>query len=248
MAPLDADFRDRSVYLPDADALVCADLHVGRDASSNVELPLGERDDLLDRIDNLLTAFDPAEFVVAGDALHSFDRLPRGVEATFRDLADAVADAGAAFAVATGNHDTMLDSVADGGAADALASVADEHRLSGGDDGNGRDAVVLHGHEAPDADADAELYVCGHDHPAIRIEGKRHPCYLFGEGVRGGADVLVLPAFNRLAPGTLVNRARSDQFQSPLLDRPGSFRPVVRDDDAAETFWFPPLDEFRSML
>jgi len=247
MAPLDAGFRDRSVYLPAADALVCADLHVGRDRSSNVELPLGESDDLLDRIEALLSRFEPSEFVVAGDALHSFDRVPRGVATTFENLAVLVADAGAEFVVAIGNHDTMLDSVIGGDADDRVAgeladaaTVEDEHRLSG------IDAVVLHGHEQPDADAD--LYVCGHDHPAIRIEGKRHPCHLFGEGVRDGADVLVLPAFNRLAPGTLVNRARSDGFQSPLLDRSGAFRPIVRDDDAAETFWFPPLNEFRSML
>jgi len=240
MAPPDAGFRDRSVYLPAADALVCADLHVGRDRSSNVELPLGESDDLLDRVEALLTRFDPSEFVVAGDALHSFDRVPRGVATTFADLGDAVADAGAKFVVATGNHDTMLDSVVDGDADDRVATVGDEYRLP--DAG----AMVLHGHEPPTQDAD--LYVCGHDHPAIRIEGKRRPCYLFGESVHEGADVLVLPAFNRLAPGTLVNRARSDGFQSPLLDRSGAFRPIVRDDEAGETFWFPPLEKFRSML
>jgi len=240
MISLDASFRDRSVYLPAADALVCADLHVGRDRSSNVELPLGESDDLLDRVDDLLETFEPSEFVVAGDALHSFDRVPRGVETTFESLADLVADADAEFIVASGNHDTMLDGVIGVEDGDSAATVADEYRLSGAG------TVVLHGHEPPASDA--ELYVCGHDHPAIRIEGKRRPCYLFGEGVRGGADVLVVPAFNRLAPGTLVNRARSDGFQSRLLDRSGSFRPIVRDDDAGETFWFPPLDELRSML
>lgn len=240
MAPLEADFRDRAVYLPAADALVCADLHVGRDASSTVELPLGERDDLLERVESLLAAFEPAEFVVAGDALHSFDGLPRGVEETVGALADAVADAGAEFVVATGNHDTMLDSLASGPAGERIATVVDEYPL------HGADAVVLHGHEPPTTDAG--LYICGHDHPAIRIEGKRHPCYLYGEGVSGGADVLMLPAFNRLAAGSLVNRARGTDFQSPLVGRPGAFRPVVRDDDAEETFWFPPLAEFRSML
>ncbi len=240
MAALDAEFRDRAVYLPDADALVCADLHVGRDERSNVELPLGERDDLLDRIDGLLATFDPSEFVVAGDLLHSFDSLSDGVERTVGDLADAVADAGAECSLVAGNHDTMLDAVVEGPAGERVGSVGAERRLPGAD------ALVLHGHERPDADA--ELYVCGHDHPAIEIEGRRRPCYLYGEGVRDGADVLVLPAFTRLAPGTLVNRARRDRFQSPLLDRAGAFRPVVRDDDAAETFWFPPLDELRSML
>ena len=237
MAPLDAEFCDRAVYLPGADALVCADLHLGRDADSNVELPVGEREDIEGRIETLLARFEPDEVVVAGDALHAFDRLPDGVAASLADLAETVTETGADCSIAVGNHDTMLDAVAED--IDAV-SVADEHRLGGAD------TVVLHGHEPPESDAG--LYVCGHVHPAIRIEGQRRPCYLFDEGGYGGADVLVVPAFTRLAAGSLVNRSRRGGVETPLLGRLDDVRPVVRDDDADETFWFPPLAEFRSML
>ncbi|MFC6726418.1 metallophosphoesterase, partial [Halobium palmae] len=39
-------FRNRAVFLPAAETLVVADLHVGRDENSGVEFPLGERADL----------------------------------------------------------------------------------------------------------------------------------------------------------------------------------------------------------
>ncbi|MFC7115103.1 metallophosphoesterase [Natronoarchaeum sp. GCM10025703] len=221
----------RSVYLPDADALVLADVHIGRDAASNVELPLGERQDLTERLSSLLDRFAPGTVVFGGDILHAFDSVPEGADETLAALVETVRDAGATPILVAGNHDGMLDAMWEG-------DVVDEHRLA--DDRT----VVLHGHETPSADA--ERYVIGHDHPSIEIEGQRRPCHLYGEAVYRGSDVFVLPAFNRLAPGVLLNRTRS--LESPLVDALGRFRPIVRDADAEETFRFPPLSEFREML
>ncbi|MFC6726746.1 metallophosphoesterase, partial [Halobium palmae] len=92
------------------------------------------------------------------------------------------------------------------------------------------------------------LYVVGHDHPAIEIEGQKRPCFLYGPGVYRGADVLVLPAFNRLARGVTVNGRWGSDFQSPLLSRVNEFRPVVYDTDSQETLEFPPLGKLRRML
>lgn len=222
----EAVFHDRAVYFPDTGALVLADVHLGRDHASNVDLPLGERADVLDRLERLLERFDPEEVVVAGDLLHSFDRVPRSVERTLAALEEGVAEAGAALVAVEGNHDTMLGS---------LLETVPEHVVG--------EALVSHGHELPDADA--SLYVIGHEHPAITIEGRKRPCYLVGPAVPGGR-ALVLPAFTRLAPGTDVSRRR--RFRSPLLAEPGEYRPIVRDEDADETLWFPPLAEFRAML
>ena len=222
----EAVFRDRAVYFPTAGTLVLADVHLGRDRASNVELPLGERTDVLDRLGHLLDRFDPEEVVVAGDLLHSFDRVPRSVEWTLAALETRVAEAGAALVVVEGNHDTMLGSL--------LESRSE--RIVG-------DALVRHGHDSPGKNA--PLYVIGHEHPAITIEGRKRPCYLVGP-VADGGRVLVLPAFTRLAPGTDVSRTR--RFRSPLLSRPGEYRPIVRDEEADETLWFPPLSEFRTLL
>jgi metallophosphoesterase superfamily enzyme len=262
---MDAQFRERAVYLPGEDALVVADLHVGRDASSQLELPLGEREDLTERLDDLLATFEPAEVVVAGDLLHAFDRVPEGVEETVDALGRTVADAGAQLVVVEGNHDPMLASML----ASRGAATHDEYRLGS--------TVVHHGHAEPavddgaadngvtDATADPATgaatdgpatapeqavtrYVIGHDHPTIEIEGKRHPCLLYGPETYRGADVLVLPAFNRLAPGTTVNGMWTRDFQTPLVTDADALRPMVWDESAGEVLSFPPLGELRRHL
>lgn len=230
----DAQFRDRAVYLSGADALVVADVHVGRDAASNVELPLGERADLRERLTALLDAFEPATLVLAGDVLHAFGELPDAVEASLGDLTAAARDRGVRPVAVRGNHDAMLDAAFDG-------PVEDAHRLADG-------TVVVHGHEAPGVEADR--YVAGHDHPAIRVEGDKRPCWLYGPGVYRGADVLLVPAFNALTRGVVVNDMRGRDFDTPLVEAgaAGALRPLVRDETAGETLAFPPLGEFRELL
>ena len=222
-------FRDRATLV--GDALVLADVHLGADAASNVELPLGERADVGERVAALLAQFDPAEVVVAGDLLHSFSHVPRSAADALEDLARAVREAGARLVVVRGNHDTMLDSVWDGPTETA-------YRVG--------DAVVCHGHERPEREA--ALYVVGHDHPTIDIQGQRRPCWLYGEGVFRGSDVLMCPAFTRLAAGVEVNGMRARDFQSPLVTDVDAFRPVVRDEAGDETLTFPPLGELRPHL
>lgn len=231
--PADVAFTRRGAYVEPADALVVADVHLGRDEQSDVQLPLGERADVLDRLGAALDRFDPSEVVVAGDLLHSFGHLPDGVADAVDAFAVAVTDVGADLVVTPGNHDTVLDAAFDG-------PTPAEHRL---DDGT----VVCHGHERPAADADR--YVLGHDHPAITIEGRKHPCFLHGEGAFGGADVLVLPAFNRLARGVVVEGRYGDDFMSPVLaGGVGAYRPVVYDEDAGEALAFPALSGLREHL
>jgi hypothetical protein len=250
-------YRDRAVYLSDPDVLVVADLHLGRAESSNVDFPLGEGPDVVDRADALLDRFEPGTVVLAGDVLDAFGRVPVTVERALDSLQATIADAGADLVVTPGNHDAQLPIVYDG-------PSPDEYRL---DDGT----IVCHGHERPTVEA--HRYVIGHDHPAIEIEGKRRPCYLYGQGVfdagggagdgnggvaenggsgesgtDGPADVLVLPAFNRLIRGVALNGTLAADLQSPFVRRLEAFHPVVRDEDGDETLRFPPLGELRSHL
>ncbi|MCD2201143.1 metallophosphoesterase [Halobacterium sp. KA-4] len=222
-------FGERAAYLPEADALVLADVHVGRDAASDVALPLGERTDLVERLDTLLAEFEPATVVVAGDLLHVHGTIPDGVRSTVDAIETAVRGADAAFRVVRGNHDSMLDAVG----IDAEESVV----LADG-------TAVWHGHDDPPVDA--ERYVVGHEHPAVEIEGTRHPCFLYGPRQHEGSDVVVLPAFTRLAPGTLVNGLRRDDSLSSMLSDPDGFRPVVVSE--GETLAFPALGDLRGLL
>jgi metallophosphoesterase superfamily enzyme len=235
MTDVDVPFsvRDRAVYLPAAEALVLADVHLGKAADSNVEAPIDDGGDARDRLEGLLVATEPATVVVAGDLLHSFSRLPRGVERDLNRLTEAVAAAGADLIVTPGNHDAMLDSAFDG-------ETAAEYALADGE------TVVCHGHEPPETSA--RRYVVGHDHPALSIEGRKRPCVLYGPGCYESADVLVLPAFTRLAAGSTVNGMDGRDFGSPLVRTADAFYPAVRDDARGETLWFPPLGKCRRLL
>ena len=275
-------FADRAVFLPDADALVLADVHLGRGVASTVEAPIDAAEAVVDRLESLLDRFEPREVVVAGDLLHSFSRLPLTVRRTVDALAAAVDDANADLIVVAGNHDTMLETVADDSAsgftldedspgtgypqADGTSRTANlladdtpraEYELADGE------TVVCHGHVRPKTAA--RRYLIGHDHPALSVEGRKYPCFLYGPGVfdraepgssardtdeadGGAADVLVLPAFSKLARGTAVNRQRSQDFQSPLITDADTFHPVIRDVEAGETLWFPPLGDCRHLL
>jgi len=228
---LDASVRDRAVYLSGPDALVLSDLHLGRAADSAVAFPLRERADIEERLLDLLSTFDPATVVFAGDVLHRFDGSGRAVDA-LGALVEACEAAGPRPVLVAGNHDAALPDLWDG-------PVRDEYRLTDG-------TLVCHGHERPDGDADR--YLVGHDHPVLRVEGVRHPCYLYGPGTFRGGDVLMLPAFTTLAPGVVVNQYRTADFDSPLVTDADALRPVVRDEAGAETLSFPPLGEFRGLL
>jgi putative SbcD/Mre11-related phosphoesterase len=220
--------RDRAAYLPEAETLVLADLHLGRARTSDVELPLPEREAIQSRVGELLDVFAPGRVVLAGDICHAFSTLPAGVTGTFQELRERIENREAGLVAVRGNHDAMLDSLAD---------PVHAERLPDG-------TVVCHGHEPPGETA--ERYVVGHDHPAIEIEGVRHPCFLWGESVYRGGDVLALPAFTELAAGTPINGMRGADLQSPLLSDLGAFRPVVHEGE--ETLLFPPLDSLREFL
>ncbi|MBX0285646.1 metallophosphoesterase [Halomicroarcula sp. F28] len=226
---MDLTYDGRALVLEDT--LVVADCHVGRGTGGELEFPVGSGSEMVERFRDLVERHEPDEVVVAGDLLHSFQTVPRTVETTVAGLRAVCRESGARLVVTPGNHDTMLDSVWDG-------PIEREYRVG--------DTLVLHGHEAPEGDADR--YVVGHDHPTIEIEGQRRPCYLVGEGQYRGSEVVMLPSFNKLNAGVRVNTMSAGEFQSPLVTDADSLAPVVWDEHARETKAFPPLGEFRRLL
>ncbi|WP_459885801.1 metallophosphoesterase [Halostagnicola bangensis] len=233
MVETELSLASRSVFVPQADALIAADLHLGKGAASRVEVPLEDSGDSISRLEALLETHEPSTVVIAGDLLHSFDRVPRGVESAIQEIRELIDAFGASLVVTPGNHDTMLEGVYDGAA-------REEYRLEDGK------TVVCHGHEEPSSTA--ERYIVGHDHPALSVDGRKLPCFLYGPGAYDGADVLVCPAFTRLARGATVNGMGGRDFQSPLVRDSDGFHPAVRDEGSEETLWFPSLEACRGLL
>ena len=228
----DIAFRDRAVYLAATETLVLSDLHLGRAATSTVDAPLAESTEIHDRLVSLMTSFEPQRVVFAGDVLHSFSTVPDGVDRAVETLYEACVDRGCDVVAIKGNHDQQLEAVWP----DAVESA---HSL---DDGT----VICHGHAEPELRG--ERYLIGHDHPAIRIEGVKRPCFCVDPTGYRNRELVVLPAFTRLAGGVELNRLRADALQSPLISSVDSLQPHIWDPDAEKTLQFPPLGEFRRLL
>lgn len=225
-------FRDRAVYLADTETLVCSDLHLGRAATSSVDVPLGESTEIHSRLSGLLRQFEPQQVVFAGDILHSFSTVPAGVEQAVASIYETCTDHCQEVVAIEGNHDTQLASIWPR-ALESTITLEDQ-------------TVICHGHTEPDCHG--ARYLIGHDHPAITIEGVKRPCLCVDPSGYRGRELIVLPAFTRLAGGVELNRLRANALQSPLIDSVDSLQPHVWDPDADKTLQFPPLAAFRRLL
>jgi hypothetical protein len=234
----------RAASLEAPSTLVVADLHVGRAEASNVGLLLDERADLRDRLEAAVAATDPETVVFAGDLLHPFGAPTHRAVATVRELAGLVRSAGARPVAVAGNHDGGLREAWPG-------SVHDAYRLADG-------TVVCHGHAVPELEG--ERYVCGHVHPALTVEGRKHDCFLRAEAGYRGRPTLVVPAFSTFAAGVRIEGRTA--VDSPLVPDLDAVRPGVVDEGSSagtgrtatgaggssETLWVPPLADLRPYL
>jgi len=222
-------FGARAVYLPESDTAAVSDLHVGlADAArrQGTTLPIDERKELEEAVRDVLTRFEPSTLVFNGDVQHSFGGIGDAGE-TVRRLRRVAEAEGAETVFVEGNHDTDLDSVVE-----TTTWYEDEG------------AVFVHGEAVPENLPDASLYVIGHDHPTVEIEGQKEPCFLYGPFE--DAAVVMTPALNPLCEGVVVNEMRASDFMSPFVRRFDDFRVAVEAD--GDVLRFPPLREFRRML
>ncbi len=113
----------------------------------------------------------------------------------------------------------------------------------------------IHGHEKVEDinGIDIEYLIMGHEHPALSLTdeiGAREKvrCFLYGE-MRNGTNLIVMPAFSRLAQGSQMNQVRDEELLSPVLKDMvdiGEMRPIAVDKEAG-LFEFPRLNKIRSL-
>jgi len=239
----DLSFGGRAVYLPEFETVAVGDLHVGFEEearASGMSFPLQEQETLQEGLREVLVRFSPETVVFNGDIHHSFGELGEAGK-TIRRLESVVESSGATAVFIEGNHDTMLEGVVETKKWYSLYhepndKTEDEHR---------NEAVFVHGDTVPPNLPEASLYVVGHDHPAVEIELQKEPCFLYGPFE--DSNVLMMPAFNPLCEGVVVNEMYASDFMSPFIrESLNAFRVVVETGD--EVLRFPEMSEFRRML
>jgi putative SbcD/Mre11-related phosphoesterase len=180
---------DGAAWLPDAGALIVADVHLGYDLAARRRggyLPPIERGAAVGaRLVAMTRELSATRVVVAGDLRHS----THDVDDLEREELTALAAAfppDVAFDVVLGNHDR--------GGAIVGRETSGSLRLAGID--------VVH---APPRTRPVRWTVCGHLHPRITVRDEtgasaRFPCALVGE------RLVVLPAFSDWAGGMAAGR------------------------------------------
>ncbi|MFB6282531.1 MAG: metallophosphoesterase [Halobacteria archaeon] len=231
-------FRDTASFEFGGEVLLAVgDLHLGLERSlqdSGYTIPLGEEETIESKLRDSLYQADPDVVVLNGDIHHKFGELgPIGK--TIKRLGDIVENSGAEVVYVEGNHDTMLDKVVE--TRDWYLFKPTESDVT---------VCCLHGDDMPVDLPDADLYVVGHDHPYVKIQMDKQPCYLYGDFDE--SRVLVTPPFNPFCSGTVVNGMDSGDFMSPFIRGDfGRFRLVIEKEDG-DVLEFPEIRGFRNML
>ena len=191
----------RAVYIPHANALIVADVHLGKAAtfrSLGVPVPHGTTNENLQRIGDLIDQLQPQTLYFLGDLLHGPVAMrPRIIEsvALWREQHSAIH-----MVLIGGNHDAKAGQLPER----FRIELAQEPYL-------------------PEALIDSQLHLChepqtiagayvlaGHWHPVYRLTGRadsvRLPCFW------QQAKQLTLPAFGEFTGGHPVSPSASDKL------------------------------------
>ena len=197
-------YGGRALHWPAADALLIADLHLGKGEvfrRAGVPVPRGGTRGDLARLSALVTATRAGRLLILGDVLHG----ALHVDAGWREDWAAFREAHAALAIEAivGNHDRALAGRAFAGETrpDAAAGSAGARALGLELLPDGRVERGLALCHEPERAPGGVPSLCGHRHPAAKVPGLgRLPAFWW----RAGARQLVLPAFSgftgRIAP------------------------------------------------
>lgn len=193
----------RAVWLAEFRTLAVADLHLGyvwAHRAAGQMLPLGLRDDTLDRLAALIADYAPERVALLGDIVHQAVPLAP-LEAELTRLRDEIGTTTALHWLA-GNHDRRLAKLLGklgGGIALEREFALGPHRLAHGDGFSESDAAS----RLTAVQADGGRWFIGHEHPAVKLgdglaTNVRCPCFLVAPAL------IVLPAFSSWAAGSPI--------------------------------------------
>ncbi|MEM8670524.1 MAG: ligase-associated DNA damage response endonuclease PdeM [Planctomycetota bacterium] len=184
-------------WLPDHKTLLIADTHFGKEATfrrNHIPVPTGSTNGTLDSIGRMLSETGAERLIILGDMFHARSSLSADVcEAleTFFGEYQRVR-----MMLVLGNHDMGVGRLPSKWPIEVVSHhMIDRIRLS---------------HHPPNAPPEDDLVICGHLHPAVRVEGRmdstgKLPCFWYSK------RCLVLPAIGEFTGTHRVRPRGSDR-------------------------------------
>lgn len=217
-------------YIPEYRILVFSDLHLGFEeslASSGVYIPKVQLSKILPVIEKTLENNSKVETVVInGDVKHSFHKLTWQEKVEVRKLLKVIKNYVEDVVIVRGNHDNFLPIILK----EFNTVLTEDFKI-------GR-YYFTHGHKSVNLNSIVEeVVVIGHEHPSIALKDDigyvtKFPCFLAGK-LRGGKEILVLPAMSLYASGTNATTDRL-QYLSPIIREYGiveEFKPYIFEEE-----------------
>ena len=197
------------LFIESEQALVISDLQIGYEEQltrKGVLVPKTQLKDLSKELTTLLRRVNPKTVVINGDLKHEFGRITRQEWTEVLEILDLILESCNNIVLVKGNHDLVLSPIAE----KRNIEVVDSYKTAG--------VLITHGHETTDLEKDIKTVIIGHDHPAIGLKEhnrtETYKCFL--KGKYKGRDLLVLPSFNFLHPGSNI---LNEKNLSPYLER-----------------------------
>lgn len=185
---------EKAIWLPEHQALLVADIHLGKVGhfrKHGLGVPSDGGLDDLERLSQLMDRLRPRQLFILGDLFHSeLNEEWEPAKAWFQRQESTII-------LVEGNHDILQTSVY----TEAGLIVKPEGRLGS----------LIFSHEPLNSVAEGWLNIAGHIHPGVRLSGKgrqslRLPCF-HRQGAR-----LILPAFGKWTGLYLLPPEKEDEI------------------------------------
>lgn len=199
------------LYLEDIDSLAIADLHLGFEVLSSehgLSIPKIQFKKSMEMINHIIDIRNASRIIIVGDIKHEFSETSYHEYREVKLFLDSISRLFKEIIIIKGNHDTFITRITK----KYDIPVYDELEI-------GR-YLFIHGHKNRDIDSIENTVILGHEHPSIALYTdigvkEKVKCFLYG--VSRGRQVIVLPAFSYLAPGSDINIIPREELLSPIL-------------------------------
>ncbi|MBD3229521.1 MAG: hypothetical protein GF329_15155 [Candidatus Lokiarchaeota archaeon] len=230
------DFYENTLYIKKSNTLVVSDLHIGLEyelrKKGGFQIPLNEERLITNRLNKIIDRFQPDKIILNGDILHSFSSLNYPVKEEFQSIFRPILRKNRKFIFIKGSHDTMIENLV------KQEDLRNDFYVQ-------NNILFTHGNYRIDLPSKIKYIVIGHEHPCVEINMEKIPCFLFKYELIKNTSLIILPAFNPLLEGVLIN---NQNFTSPLLRKvsPDLFQPIISI-GMGEPFIFPRISELKSI-
>lgn len=227
-----------ALYHEESDLIAIGDLHLGLEAAVSYDgnyVPQFQLEEIKEDVKTLKQKTEASRILVNGDLKHEFKYNRFSEEKEIREFFELLDSLFDDVIVIKGNHDTFIEDFIGNG-------DLKENHLEG-------NVLFSHGHQSIKPEVEYQTLVIGHEHPALELEDEigvteKVDCFLYGE-MKNGKNIVVMPAFSKMAGGSAVNIMPSKDLLSPVLRNEvnvGKLKAIAVDKEAG-LFEFPEIEK-----